>query len=285
MTLGRLKIGLNPVLARESRVRMRGWKAPALISLYVALLGAVVLLVLSTYARASRQTFAPEIGMVIFFVLVFAQFGLLVFSAPGLTASAISGERERQTLDLLLVTRMTPLQVVVGKLGAAVGFTLLLMISSLPVYSILFFFGGVSPYRLMLTAIIYVVTVLFLGAIGISFSALFRRTQAAVVAAYGTTFALIIVPLIATILLFEVFYDGGAVPPGWTVILGYMNPAIGLAAAAGPPISEVTELYRDVLNTPELREAMWWKYCLFALTMTVGLLWWTAVRIQPLKHK
>ena len=36
--------------------------------------------------------------------MVMLQFGMLVLVAPAMTAGSISGERERQTLDLLLVT-------------------------------------------------------------------------------------------------------------------------------------------------------------------------------------
>lgn len=44
-------------------------------------------------------------------------FALLVL-APGLTANAITGERERRTLDLLLTTRLSSAEIVKGKLYA-----------------------------------------------------------------------------------------------------------------------------------------------------------------------
>lgn len=283
--LARFRPTMNPVLARESRVRMRGWKAPALISLYVGLLGAIVMAILYIVVEVEGNVFAPELGAIIYSFLTAGQFALLVFAAPGLTAGAISGERERQTLDLLMVTRMTPLQVVVGKLGAALGFTILLMFASLPVYSVLFLFGGISLYRLLLTTVVYVVTVLLFGSIGVYFSALFKRTQAAVVASYGTAFGLMLVAGVASILVFEVFNRPPDTPPSWAVFLAYINPIFGLAAAAGGPMAEITGLYRRVLETPEARDAVWWKFCLTALGIAAPLLWLTARRISPLKNK
>jgi ABC-type transport system involved in multi-copper enzyme maturation permease subunit len=276
---------MNPVLARESRVRMRGWRAPALISLYVGLMGLAVTAILLVASYNRGNTFAPEMGSVIYSVLVVVQFVLLIFSAPGLTAGAISGEREKQTLDLLLLTRMTPLQVVTGKLGAAVSFSLLLMVASLPVYSILFLLGGVSLSRLAMTVAVYVVTVLLLGAIGVYYSALFKRTQAAVVAAYGTAVALMAFPLIASVLIFEVFNRPPDVPPAWTVIFGIVNPIMGLVAAAGGMLGQITSLYGRVLETPAAREALWWQYCLAGLVMAAVLVWMTARKIRPMKDK
>ena len=55
------------------------------------------------------------------------EFILLMFIVPAVTASSISGERERQTLELMLTTQMTAFQVVIGKLMSALS-TLLLLI-------------------------------------------------------------------------------------------------------------------------------------------------------------
>ncbi|MFZ5816483.1 MAG: ABC transporter permease [Bacillota bacterium] len=275
----------NPVLMREARVRMRGWRAPGLIALYVGLLGAIAVFIFAVFvATEGPSAFAPQLGSIIYTVLAVVQLALLVLAAPGLTAGAISGERERQTLDLLLVTRMSPFQVVVGKLLAAVGFALLLMFASLPIYGILFLFGGFSLYRLALTALIYLVTVLLLGSVGLYFSAVFKRTQAAVVTSYGLALGTIAVTPILAAFIYEVFqrefrWD----PPVWGLILAWVNPLFGLAAAAGEPLSEMTQLFRSVLTTEAAREGIWWQYCLTALAIMALLIWRTTVRINPLR--
>lgn len=279
----KLAVRVNPVLARESKVRMRGWRAPALLTLYVGLLGLVVWGIVFVVSQQGGG-FAPQMGGEIFGFLATVQFALLCFSAPGLTAGAISGERERQTLDLLLLTRMTPWQVVTGKLGAANGFVLLMMVASLPVYSILFLMGGISLLRIFLTTLVYAVTVLLLGAVGLYFSALFRRTQAAVVAAYGVTLGGMVGLFAASVFTNQVLYRmPGEVPPGWTVIFAWLNPIFGYGAAAGGSVGDITRIYQKLLTTPAAREAIWWKYSLVALGLTVLLLWLTARRIRPLK--
>ena len=76
------------------------------------------------------------------------EFLLLMFIVPAVTASSISGERERQTLDLMLTTRMSAGQIVGGKLLSALS-TLLLLI--LPVSRLLqwYSYTGVSHGRML----------------------------------------------------------------------------------------------------------------------------------------
>lgn len=284
--MGSFKMMLrNPVFLREVRVRMRGWKAPALVTLYVGVLAALATLIYVAAIRSSgRGAFAPEVGEIIYTVLALAQLGLLIFSVPGLTAGAIAGERERQTLDLLLVTHMNPLAVVLGKLGSAVGFSLLLMIASLPVYGLLFLFGGFPLSRLALTAVIYLVTVLLLGSVGLYFSAVFKRTQAAVVAAYGTSFGVILFSPILALFVFEVF-DRGTKPLAIWLGLAYINPVFALAAAMGGEFGQMNNLFRSLLTTPEAQRAIWWKFCLTAAILIGLFIWRTVRKIAPLKQR
>ncbi len=64
-------------------------------------------------------------------------------------AGSIAGERERQTLDMLLATKMKPWSIVLGKLESSLSSVLMLAVSSLPVLSIVFIFGGVGILELV----------------------------------------------------------------------------------------------------------------------------------------
>ena len=72
------------------------------------------------------------------------EFLLLMFIVPAVTASSISGERERQTLDLMLTTRMSAGQIVGGKLLSALSTLLLLILSSFPAVAMVFVYGGIT---------------------------------------------------------------------------------------------------------------------------------------------
>ena len=111
----------NPVYNREMRVSSRSMKLPLIIFLFNGILFLVTLLnmysvIMQVKASASIQYSS---FMELYEFVTSMEFILLMFIVPAVTASAISGERERQTLDLMLTTRMSAGQIVTGKLLSA----------------------------------------------------------------------------------------------------------------------------------------------------------------------
>lgn len=224
---------MNPILAKEFRSRMRTWRAPMTLGAYVLLLG----LIGFAYFRIFSSSLLyggymnPQVGLQIFYVLGVFQLILVAFVTPSLTSGLISGERERQTLDLLLCTRLSASSIVLGKLLSAVSYVLLLIIAAVPVYSLVFLFGGVSPRELLMTLFIYVVTALTYAAIGLFASALVRRTQISTLVTYAIIFSLVFGTLMVAGLQMAVAvakpqpgpYGGPQLP----AILG-LNPLVAL---------------------------------------------------------
>ena len=71
-------------------------------------------------------------GAQVFRALAGVVMATVALVVPGLVGPTISGERERQTLNLLLVTPLGPARIVLGKLVAALAFVVLLVIACLP---------------------------------------------------------------------------------------------------------------------------------------------------------
>jgi ABC-2 type transport system permease protein len=135
---------INPVLLKEIKVKMRSWKAVGIIGGYLSVLAAVALFI--TYANSAdvySSTISPESSVGAYTGIAVIQFILILFIAPALTAGAVAGERERQTLDLLLCTNLAPQAIVIGKLLASMSHILILIIASLPMFSIVFLYGGI----------------------------------------------------------------------------------------------------------------------------------------------
>ena len=194
--MNRIAIALwNPIVAKEYRSRMRTWRSPLAMTVYVLLLGGLGWLIFSAEASAARNSFNPgqaaNYGHDIFLYLVLFQMALIAFVTPALTAGAISGERERQTIDLLFVTRIPPFSIVWGKLIASMSFVLLLLLLSVPIFSLVFLFGGIELDQVFTSFLVTLVAALTLGLIGIAFSAIFPRTLPSTVAAYGVGFVLL----------------------------------------------------------------------------------------------
>ena len=100
-------------------------------------------------------------------LLASLEFIMLLFIVPALTAASISGERERQTLDLMLTTLLTPAQIVSGKLLSALSVMVLLVVSSFPPISMVLVFGGITWMELAPQLLCYVAVALVAGSKGI----------------------------------------------------------------------------------------------------------------------
>lgn len=108
---------------------------------YVAVLFAVIAwmwpdqAIFSVAAQSTRS---------IVVVLVLSLVALVVAYAPAVSATAIVSERENQSYDLLLASRLRPWQVITGKLLACLFSLAIPVIWSFPFFTACFFLGAVS---------------------------------------------------------------------------------------------------------------------------------------------
>jgi len=71
-----------------------------------------------------------------------------------------------------------------GKLVAGMTTVLLLIGASIPLFSLLLFFGGVAPIQLLVLLLIYLVTALLIGSSSIFFSIILRRPAVSTALSY-----------------------------------------------------------------------------------------------------
>lgn len=187
----------NPILSFSARRRMRTVRTPVILTLYALVLG----------VTAYFAVYAPFMGSTLFLgsmrtsvygyaSLVILQFGLLVLVAPAMTAGSISGERERQTLDLLLVTNTGAGGIVLAKLLESFGFLALLILCSMPMLSLVLLTGGATVAQVLMSVAFLLLTALSALSVGLFCSSLFKRTVTSTVASYLSVFAFGIVTLL-----------------------------------------------------------------------------------------
>jgi ABC-type transport system involved in multi-copper enzyme maturation permease subunit len=131
-----------------------------------------------------------------FWVYVVTQFLAVVALTPAFTAAAITDEKERKTLDFLLITTLTGREIVFGKLAVRFGVLLTLVLAGLPIVALMQFFGGIEPRLLFLTVGMTLITVASLSAISICASVLLSRTREAVMLSYGLPAAYVFASLL-----------------------------------------------------------------------------------------
>jgi hypothetical protein len=178
----------NPLASKELLVRMRGPRTFVIATLELLPLAALALGLYATVAgvRSGPMVSAPA-GKLFFAVVTALELGLICLLAPALTADLIAGERERRTLDLLLVTPLSRRQIVVGKLISALGALLLLIVLALPIQAVAVLLGGIGIEELLVGLVILVLTAITYGCVGLYWSARLHTTRAAVLLAYATT--------------------------------------------------------------------------------------------------
>jgi ABC-type transport system involved in multi-copper enzyme maturation permease subunit len=178
----------NPVLQRELLVNLRTPRAFILLFLYQALLGTMVYFAWPQETRVDLASNPAGQNLVdLFFV---GQYVLASLMAPSFAASAITGEKERKTYEMLLASPLRPGSIVLGKMIASLAHIAVLIFASLPIVMLCLPLGGVSLYEVLAAYLGLIISVVTFGMISIACSSYFKRTAASLVVSY-----LLILPL------------------------------------------------------------------------------------------
>jgi ABC-type transport system involved in multi-copper enzyme maturation permease subunit len=205
-------------------------------------MGGIVLSVLSLY-EDNINLGHTDSGSMLFLLLAFLQLLLMSFVLPGVTSGLISGERERQTLDILLTTSLSSRQIVFSKWLASLSFILLLFISSFPIYVIVFLYGGIPTDYLWKVILHFLVTIIFMGSLGMFCSAFFKRTGIATVVTYVTV-AVIGIGLLILLYLLVLFQEPNLHKdeiPIWIEIICGLHPVISLYLGLVPNMFDLND--------------------------------------------
>lgn len=285
-------IVMNPVLDKEFRLRMRSARSAFTVLAYVLVTGllAMGIIYVLTAGRGTVRV-DSETSRMMFYALSIAQLVLIAFMTPALTAGVISGEREKQTLNMLLTTQQSSAAIILSKLTSSLSFMALIIVATIPVYSIVFLYGGVSMGQLASVFLFYLFIMLLLGALGVCFSTLFKRTILAVIMTYGVGLAIFLFTGLAYLFALGIdqanYYGSGAPPRpySWVGYLLGLNPAGALVSIFEPSFSnEVFLVQRS--NLQATAPIQLWQQFLLVYSVVIVLMLWIAVRkIRPVRAK
>jgi ABC-type transport system involved in multi-copper enzyme maturation permease subunit len=178
----------GPIFDKELRVSSRRKRNYVLRTVYLALLGAFVLLVWVTIAEDfGRSSSAYTIsrmsvaGRIVISSLAWFQFCALQLVAVVMLSTSISDEIYHKTLGVLMTTPINSFQIVVGKLLSKLWQLFILLAISVPVLAVVRVFGGV-PWRFVISSTCITLTaVIFAGAVSIHYSVRSRRAYAVII--------------------------------------------------------------------------------------------------------
>ncbi|HVR85560.1 MAG TPA: ABC transporter permease subunit, partial [Planctomycetota bacterium] len=182
-------VGRDSVALKELRGVSRRWQTYVGRCLYVGITAAL----LFQYWKDNWVT-APDgqlalsvsqyavLGRAIFERCEWVSLALTVLAAVIAGAEMIARETRARTLDLLLLTPLTPFRVVLGKWKAAMMIAGALYLCSIPVLAIAVYLGGVAPIDLARSVAFTLGMASAAAALGLYSSARLKSTGAAVAA-------------------------------------------------------------------------------------------------------
>ncbi|SFG39859.1 ABC transporter permease [Oribacterium sp. WCC10] len=181
---------LNPIFLKDEITSARRLTLPALLTGVNGGLSILILMNLFYIAKSAKAT--GEIAYAgflrIYYIAAVAEILLILIITPALTASSISAERERKTLDLLLTTQLDPWDIVVGKLMGTMGTLLLLVVTSIPILATVYIYGGITFVQIAIFFGFLICSALFCASVGIMVSSFISATTAATAVAYVIIF-------------------------------------------------------------------------------------------------
>lgn len=290
----------NPVFRKELLLRVRSWRFVATIIIYNGILSLITLFVFMVSFNANYQGTVDYMNALILYgVMAAIQFALVLFLVPVFTAGSIAGERERQTLDILLTTKMRPSQIVIGKMMSSIAMVLLLGVTSLPIIAVVFSVGGITMKDLLQLELLLVVTAVYIGSLGVLGSAIFKRTVLATVFTYGSTIVLCFGSYMIIVMLYMMQYfiaNGAGVSyafstnAGISLLLLLISPVMSIASMMSDQFGTSTFAFDFVIdsvgNLPDFIVEHWFSISMIVqLAIAVLFLVLASKRLDPLRKR
>ncbi len=180
------KMNMNPILKKELRLGSRSIRIPLAVMFYDIVLAAIAVINIAVVSMGNRM--AEDINfsgyLSVFQVIGWTQLGITMLIVPILTAGSIAGEREKQTLEIMLTTPKKPITIICGKLLASLSNYLIFVISSIPIMAIAFVLGGMNWFALLGYIVMVIVLAVYLGSIGVFCSSVFKKTIISIVMSF-----------------------------------------------------------------------------------------------------
>lgn len=182
----------NPVLYKEvtTRFQLRRQSKANRIVIY-SIVGLVIPLFYWFSLRAMLAGISGARDAFGMFLTVL-EVSLVVLLTPAMLASTITIEREKQTWNALLLSKLTHTEIVGGKFIGGLLPTLVTLAVFFPLNIAAAVIGGVRPGQFLLAHVLLLTIALFYGALGMFCSWACRRTQVATATAAGAVAFLVL---------------------------------------------------------------------------------------------
>ena len=160
---------VGPVFGRELATTPRRPRHYASRVVYV---GALFILICTAWLVVAGAQVVRNVGdmarfgAILFQILAPLQLALFTFLAAISAASSVAQEKDRRTLVLLLMTRLTNSELVLGKLLASQLTVVTMMLTATPVFALTTLFGGISYLQVVIVFVVTLLTTMTASSVG-----------------------------------------------------------------------------------------------------------------------
>jgi len=202
----------NPILNKELFIRMRHTHQPLPQRIGIGLVIAILLAFIYYETITSlNRSHSPSDGYALWAGTMLVQSIFILLITPVAATNAITKEREQRTWEMLVFTRLTPAEIILGKLAGRMFSTFLVLIIGLPVALISTWYADlahsvsseyISLSRFCIVYLTQIIMGLFFTTFGLFMSLLVKRTLYAVMASYTFVIGVLLVAtLFITVIL------------------------------------------------------------------------------------
>lgn len=185
-----MKIKLNPIIKKELKIAARSKKMGWELIAYESVLVFIFIGIVSEFRMFPVFNDRNFYSKLIVPLIEIVQIGMTALAIPIMTASSISGERERQTFDIMLTTCLSPMEIVFGKVFSAVVKVMLYVTAGIPIMALAFVLGKLSWWMLLLFLVVIFVFATFVGSLGVFCSSVSSTSVTSILRALGLYFVI-----------------------------------------------------------------------------------------------
>ena len=272
-------VATNPIAVRIVSGGSKRSRHLLLRSGYLAIMIAILLLGLLGGDSTMKQLATRGAGA--FSVVSFGQVALICILTPIFMAGAIVQEASPRTWDILLTTPLSNIQIVLGNLFGRLFFILALLFSTLPLFVLTQFFGGVPGEAILTSYAIAASSALIVATTAVTLSVTRSAGKRAVFVFYAAVVMYLFVTYAADAYLRTQVAIGIGTGATNTTFFTAFNPFLALESALNST-SYVPYADSAVPFTP-----LWFLYtapavsfCVICLALSFGMILWSTLRLR-----
>lgn len=196
---------INPILRKDALVNARSPKMIIVVTMINCLFAIIASVAFAMSFGSGYQAYYSYI-VKLFPILGGCELAIICMVLPVMTATSIAGERERQTLEIMLTTPVRSFSIIAGKLASAMVTTFMYVVATLPFLAVSFVVGGLGWKSLFEFIGIVLYVDIYIGSFGMFYSCVRKTSVSATISTIITVVTIVLISYLAGRVMISAMY-------------------------------------------------------------------------------